>query len=118
MTTPELTKSSRYESVAGVSTGIRISLVLGCASALLIVLFLRGAVVHLNLGLGLQRAQCLVAADYNFIAGLQALGNLNVGNAGNSRFHLAEHGLLGVDNEYALHFILFRIAGCWRRWRG
>src|SRR6266850_4018982 len=69
MTTPELTRSSRYESVAGVSTGIWISPVLGCASALLIVLFLRRAVVHLNLRLRLQGAQCLVAADDDFVAG-------------------------------------------------
>src|SRR5258708_18402936 len=117
MTTPELTRSSRYESVAGVSTGIRISLDLGCASALLIVLFLRSAVVHFNLGLGFQGAQCLVAADNNLIAGLQALGNLNVRNAGDSRLHRPEYGLFRVDNEYALHFILFRIAGCLRRRR-
>src|SRR6266481_1527143 len=62
MTTPELTRSSRYESVAGVSTGIRISFALGCASALLIVLFLRGGVIYLHLGLRLQSAQSLVAA--------------------------------------------------------
>src|SRR5882724_5329353 len=101
MTTPELTRSSRYESVAGVSTGIRISLVLGCASALLIVLLLRGAVVHLDLGLGFQGAQCLVAADHDFIAGLQALGNFNVRDAGDSRLHRPEYGLLRVDDEYA-----------------
>src|SRR5882672_10616417 len=72
MTMPELTRSSRYESVAGVSTGIRISLVLGCASALLIVLLLRRAVVYLHLGLRLQGAQCLVAADDDFVARLKA----------------------------------------------
>src|SRR5712664_4237574 len=85
MTTPELTRSSRYESAAGVSTGIRISLVLGCASALLIVLFLRGAVVHLDLGLGFQGAQCLVAAHHDFIAAFHALGNLDVRDAGDPK---------------------------------
>src|SRR6266850_6179387 len=117
MTMPELTRSSRYESMAGVSTGIRISLVLGCASALLIVLLLRRAVVHLNLGLGFQGAQCLVAADHNFITGLQALGNFDVRDTGDSRLHRPEYGLLCVNDEYALHFILFGIPGCWRRWR-
>src|SRR5258708_30164803 len=48
ITTPELTRSSRYESVAVVSTAIRISLVLFFASALLIVLLLRRAVLHLH----------------------------------------------------------------------
>src|SRR5712664_1882032 len=72
MTTPELTRSSRYESVAGVSTGIRISLVLGGASALLIVLLLRGAVVHLDLGLWFQGPQCLVAANHDFVAGFHS----------------------------------------------
>src|SRR6266481_2649167 len=117
MTTPELTRSSRYESAAGVSTGIRISLVLGCALALLIVLFLRCAVVHLDLGLGFQGAQCLVAADHNFVAGLQALGNFDVRDASDSRLHRPEYGLLRVDHEYTLHFILLGIAGCGRRWR-
>src|SRR2546422_78893 len=114
MTTPELTRSSRYESVAGVSTGIRISFVLGCASALLIILFLRCAVVHLNLGLGFQGSQRFVAAYHDFIAGLQALGNFDVRDAGDSRLHRTEYGLLCVDDEYALYFILFGIAGRWR----
>src|SRR5216683_984904 len=84
MTTPELTRSSRYESIAGVSTGIRISLVLGCASALLIVLLLRRAVVHLHLGLRLQGAQCLVAADHDLVAGLQTFSNLDVRDTGDA----------------------------------
>jgi len=63
----------RYESVTGVQTGIRISLVLGCASALLIVLLLRGAVVHLNLGLGFQGAQLPCSCRPHSSPGLQAL---------------------------------------------
>src|SRR6267378_7047363 len=116
ITTPELTRSSRYESVAGVSTGIRISLVLGGASALLIVLLLRRAVVHLHLRLRLQGAQCLVAADDDLVAGLQTFRNLDVCDTCDAGLNGSEQSLFSVDHEHALDFILFRIArGCGRR---
>src|SRR5258708_10784473 len=117
ITTPELTRSSRYESIAGVSTGIRISLVLGCASALLIVLLLRRAVVHLHLGLRLQGAQCLVAADHDLVAGLQTFSNLDVRDTGDAGLHGPEQSLLSIDHEHTLDFILFRIARGRRRRR-
>src|SRR5207302_4269845 len=117
ITTPEPTRSSRYESVAGVSTGIRISLVFGCSSALLIFRLLRCAVVHLHLSLRLQGAQCLVAADDNLVTGFQSLGDFNIGHAGDARLDGQEHRLTSVNYEYALHFILFGIARRRRRRR-
>src|SRR5437870_6106307 len=117
MTTPEPTRSSRYESVAGVSTGIRISLVLACASALLIVLFLWRAVVYLHLGLGLQRAQGLVAADHNLVAGFQPLGDLNISDACDAGLHGQEDRLFSIHHKYALNLILLGIARCGRRRR-
>src|SRR5258708_10195687 len=117
ITTPELTRSSRYESVATVSTGIRISLVLGGASALLIVLLLRSAVVHFYLGLRLQGAQRFVAADHDFVTGFQPLGDLNVSHAGNTCLDGQKHGLFSIHHKYALHFVLLAIAGLWRRRR-
>src|SRR6266446_3107980 len=116
ITTPELTRSSRYESVAGVSTGIRISLVFACASALLIFLLLRRAVVHLHLRLRFQGAQCLVAADDNLVPGFQPLGDFNIGHAGDTGFDGQEHSLTSVDHKHPLHFILFGIARRWGRW--
>src|SRR6266436_2462922 len=115
MTTPELTRSSRYESVAGVSTGIRISFDLGCASALLIVLFLRGGVIYLHLGLRLQSAQSLVAADDDLVTRLQSLCNLYVRDTSNSGLNRPEQSLFPVYHEYALDFVLLRFARCWRR---
>src|SRR6266403_973234 len=82
ITTPEPTRSSRYESVAGVSTGIRISLVLGYASTLLIFLLFRCAVVHLYLSLRFQSAQCFVASDNDLVTVFQPLGDFNIGHAG------------------------------------
>src|SRR5260370_37398209 len=111
ITTPEPTRSSRNESVAGVSTGIPISLVFGGGSALLIVLLLRSAVVHLYLGLRLQGAQCLVAPDHDFVSGFQSLGDFNIIHASNAGLDGQEHCLIAVDDKHALRFILFRIAG-------
>src|SRR5690242_15175060 len=102
MTTPELTRSSRYESAVCVSTAMQ-SPSFFRSSALLIILLLRRAVVHLDLRLRLQRAQRLVAADDDLIAGLQTLGNFDVGDARNSGVHGAEQGLLAIHDENALN---------------
>src|SRR6266568_2446754 len=117
MTTPELTRSSRYESAVDVSTGIRISLVLRRASALLIVLLLRRAVVHLYRRFRLQGAQRLVAPDDNLVSRLQTLCNLDVRDTGDAGFNRPEHRLFAVHHDHTLHFILFRVARRrgWRR---
>src|SRR5580698_1152719 len=75
ITIPELTKSSRYESVAVVSTGIRVFLATPASSALalLIVLFLRRGVIYLPARFWFQRPQRFVAAHDNFVSDLQAL---------------------------------------------
>src|SRR5713101_7588022 len=86
MTTPELTRSSRYDSAADVSTGILLSPSL-CLPllALLIVWFLGRGIIHLDRGFRLQRAQGLIAPHNNFIIGLQTLGNFDVGDAADAR---------------------------------
>src|SRR5271168_2649562 len=99
MTTPELTKSSRYESVDGVSTGITLSRAfltwsLSEPSALLIVGFLRRGVIHFDGGFRLQRAQRLVTAHDNFVAGMQTLSDFNICYAGNPSIHRLEDRLL------------------------
>src|SRR5580693_3201289 len=83
ITIPELTKSSRYESVAAVSTGIRVFLVtptLPALALLIVLLFLGSGIIYLHAGLGFKRSQRLVAADNDFITDLQALCDLDVGN--------------------------------------
>src|SRR5260370_19010212 len=115
MTTPEPTRSSRYESAVDVMTGIRIYLVLGRASALLIVLLLRRAIVHLHRRLRLQGAQRLVAPDDNLVSRFQTFCNLDVRDTGDARFNRPEHRLLAVHHEHTLHFVLFRVARRWRR---
>src|SRR5260370_7024222 len=87
---------------------MRISLVLGGASALLIVLLLGRAVVHLDLGLWLQGAQCLVAADDDFVAGLQTLGDFDIRAPCDAGFNWAKQSLFSIDHEHSLDFVLFR----------
>src|SRR5580658_2554173 len=120
ITIPELTKSSRYESVAVVSTGIRVFLVTPTfpALALLIVLFLRRGIIYLHAGLGFERSQCLVAPNDNFIADLQTLGDLNVRNARDSSFHRTEECLFSVYDEDSLYLVLLGIARRSGRRRG
>src|SRR5271154_3010019 len=115
MTTPELTRSSRYESVDGVSTGITLSRAFltwppSERLALLIVGLLRSGVIHLDSGLRFQRTQRLVAAHDNFVARLQTLSDFNIRYAGNPSIHRLEYRLLAVDHKYALYFVLLRIA--------
>src|SRR2546429_8262182 len=86
-------------------------------SALLIVLPLGRAVVHFDLSFRLQSAQGFVAANDNLVAGLQALGNLNVGDAGDAGFHRPKYCLLAIHYKNALNFILFDIARSSRRGR-
>src|SRR5713101_3967768 len=92
----------------------RISLALGCALALLIVLFLRGGVIYLHLGLRLQSAQSLVAPDDDLVARLQSLCNLYVRDTSNSGLNRPEQSLFPVDHEYALDFVLLRFTRCRR----
>src|SRR5579864_320462 len=108
MTTPELTRSSRYESAVCVSTGMRISLI--SVSALLIVLLLGRGIVYLDLGFRLQSTQRFVASDDNLVSGLQPFCDFDVGDARNSGVHRTEEGFLAVHDENALNFILFGIA--------
>src|SRR5208282_667522 len=117
ITIPELTKSSRYDSAVVVSTGMQFSLATSTLSALLIVLFLRRGVIYLHASLRLQRSQRFVAAHNNFVAYLQTFGDLDVGNAGDSRFHRTEECFFPVNDEDALYFVLLGIAGGSRRWR-
>src|SRR5271168_5616075 len=96
MTTPELTRSSRYESVDGVSTGITLSRAVltwppSERLALLIVGLLRSGVIHLDSGLRFQRAQRLVTAHDNFVARLQTLSNFDVRYAGKPSIHRLEY---------------------------
>src|SRR5205823_10796982 len=70
-------------------------------SALLIVLPLGRAVVHFDLSFRLQSAQGFVAANDNLVAGLQALGNLNVGDAGDAGFHRPKYCLLAIHYKNA-----------------
>src|SRR5277367_4156712 len=115
MTTPELTRSSRYESVDSVSTGITLSRAFLTSPsseplALLIVGLLRRGVIYLDGRFRLQRAQRLVASHDDFVAGLQTLGDFNIRYAGNPGIHRLEYCLLAMDYEHALHFVLLRIA--------
>src|ERR1700758_222725 len=75
-------------------------------------------VVDLDARFRLQRAQRLIASDHNFIALLQALGHLNVGDSAYPRLDRTEDGLLAVNHKYALNFVLLGISRRRRRWRG
>src|SRR5437879_11812679 len=86
-------------------------------SALLIVLPLGRAVVHFDLSFRLQSAQGFVAANDNLVAGLQALGNLNVGDAGAAGCHRPNYCLLAIHYKNALTFVLLDIARGSRRGR-
>src|SRR6266566_1198233 len=118
--TEELVKvyemGAEQESVVCVSTGMQ-SPSFSLRSALLIVLPLGRAVVHFDLSFRLQSAQGFVAANDNLVAGLQALGNLNVGDAGDAGFHRPKYCLLAIHYKNALNFILFDIARSSRRGR-
>src|ERR1700687_4131968 len=88
------------------------------ASTLLIFWFLRCRIIHLYLGLRLQRAQRLVTSYYDLVALLQPLSDLNVRYPGNPGLHRPEHRFFpATDQEYTLHFILLGIARCcwWTR---
>src|SRR5580700_1923802 len=112
ITIPELTKSSRYESVAVVSTGIRVSLATPASSALtlLIVLFFGRGIIYLHARFRLQRSERFVAPHNDLVTNLQALSDFDVGNASNSCFHRPEECFLAVYNENALYLVLLRIA--------
>src|SRR5580692_9037018 len=119
MTIPELTKSSRYESVAAVSTGIRVFLATPASSALallIVLLFLGSRIIYLHARLWLQRSQRFVAAYNNLVPDLQTLGDFDVSNAGNSCFHWSEECFLAVYDENSLDLVLLGITGSsWRR---
>src|SRR5260370_17312272 len=80
ITIPELTRSSRYESVDVVSTAMIFSSLLCCASALIFFRLLRCGVIDLDVGFWFQCAQRLVASDHDFIALLQPLSSSNLRN--------------------------------------
>src|SRR5262249_20723645 len=88
-----------------------------CSLLALLIVFLRCCVIHFDLRIRLQRAERLIAADYDFVAGLQAVGDLDVRHTRNSCVHGTELGVLSIDNKHALHFIFLGIG--WRRrgWR-
>src|SRR5271154_1440920 len=104
MTTPLLTKSSRYESVAAVSTVIPISPIACASLALLVVLFLRSGIVDLDASFRLQRSQSFVAAHNDLVADVQPFGYFDVGNTRDAGFHRHKDGFLSVHYKDALHF--------------
>src|SRR6202171_6729920 len=87
------------------------------ASTLLIFWFLRCRIIHLYLGLRLQRAQRLVTSYHDLVALLQPLSDLNVRYPGNPGLHRPEHRFFpATDQEYTLHFLPLWIAPrCWGR---
>src|SRR6185437_15581112 len=78
---------------------------------------LRRGVIHLYARLRLERAQCFVAANHDFVALLKSFSDLDVGHAGDTRLDRAEKRLLPIDHEHALNLVLLGIARRRRRWR-
>src|SRR5580658_10380803 len=118
MTIPELTRSSRYESVAVVSTGIRVFLVTPASPSLallIVLLFFGSGIIYLHACLGFERSQCFVASNNYFIADLQTLGDFDVRHARDSRFDRTEKRLFPVNDENTLNLVLFGIARRCRR---
>src|SRR5690348_3011054 len=109
ITTPDETRSSRYDSAVVVSTAM-LSPARLAALALLVFRLLRSGVVDFHSRLGFQGAQRLVASGDDFVPRLQPFGNFDVSHAGDSGLHGPEKRLTRVHYENALHFILFRVA--------
>src|ERR1700730_3871734 len=116
MTTPDDTRSSRYESTEAASTAICISSL--SASLTLFFRLLGRCVIYLDARCWLQRAQRLIAANHDLVARLQSLGNFDVGHTADARLDRAKYRFLTVDHEHTLHFFLLGITGCRRRRRG
>src|ERR1700686_2681083 len=120
MTTPDETKSSRYEPTEADSTAMCISS--HCVSLILSFFFrlLGRRVIYLDAGGWFECAQGFIAANYNLVAGLQSLGNFDVGHTADARLDGAKNRFLAVDYEHALHFFLLGITrrGWWRRRKG
>src|ERR1700686_1741633 len=118
MTTPDDTRSSRYESTEAASTAICISS--HCASLTLTFFFrlLGNCVIHLDARRWFQRAQRFIAANHNLVTRLQSLGNFDVGHTADAGFDGAKNRFLSVDDEHTLHFFLLGITGRRRRRRG
>src|SRR6202158_3464082 len=117
MTIPELTKSSRYESVDVVSTAMRFSSLLRFTSALIVFWLFRCGVIDLDVRFRFQRAQRLVASHHNLITLLLTFRHFNIRDAGDPCLHRPEYRFLAVHHKHALYFILFRIAWRWGRRR-
>src|SRR6202051_1100256 len=115
MTTPDDTRSSRYESTEAASTAICISS--HCASLTLTFFFrlLGNCVIYLDARRRFQRAQRFIASNHNLVAWLQSLGNFNVRHTADASFDGAKNRFLTVHHEHALHLFLLGIT---RRRRG
>src|ERR1700722_1276460 len=115
MTTPDDTRSSRYESTEAASTAICISS--RCASLTLTFFFrlLGRCVVHLDARRWFQRAQRFVAANHDLVAWLQSLGDFNVRHTADASLDRPKSRFLTVYHEHPLHFFLLGITRRRRR---
>src|SRR5258708_32512006 len=84
---------------------------------LLVVGLLRRGIIDFDRCFRLQRAEGLVASGDDFIALLQTVRDLNVGDTADAGFDRAENSLLAVDDEDALNLVLLVISARdrWRR---
>src|SRR5882724_4756495 len=85
---------------------------------LLVVGLLRRGIIDFDRRFRLQRAQGLVASGDDFIALLQTVGDLNVGDTADAGFDRAENSLLTVDDEDTLNLVLLGISARDRWSRG